>query len=532
MKYLVCFLSIALHSGLTMAQDHQSVLENYLTDDVAAVAYIDLSQIDTLGAMEWADSLGLGPADATRGQAAKLMLMVQGQLDKYAEFGARYIYVLFRASDVRNGGPTWFVPVAPDGNPEAVMGMVLSGRPDRMDIERDLRPRFFPEYCEAIDDAVLCANSPEQLEMLKATRPTRSRALAAAFDALGTGHGGLIVFGDPDSRRVLRELFPTLPKPFDAIDGIFLADRLQWGGVVVDLPPEPKAKVVVQTDQVDAAATLEQVFQAGVDTLRNLPLDVGSLSTEEFDAIAELLEARVEGDRFILSFDKLLSNAKQTSDLLKPRVQLARKTAQKQQRISKFRKIALAMLNYESARGTYPPRSTFDEDGKPLLSWRVHVLPYMGEEEHALYKRFHLDEPWDSEHNKQLVPLMPDVYVDPDPALTDRNAVGRTTFVVPAGVGAAFENSAGKPIREITDGTSNTLMLVELWSGAAPYWSRPRDWVMDSSLPWERLPRRGDRDEVTVSFCDGFVRTIPFSTPGETLRALMTAAGGEVVDLP
>ncbi len=44
----------------------------------------------------------------------------------------------------------------------------------------------------------------------------------------------------------------------------------------------------------------------------------------------------------------------------------------------------------------------------PQLSWRVHILPYIGEEE--LYKQFHLDEPWDSEHNKSLVEKMPAVY--------------------------------------------------------------------------------------------------------------------------
>ena len=50
------------------------------------------------------------------------------------------------------------------------------------------------------------------------------------------------------------------------------------------------------------------------------------------------------------------------------------------------------------------------QDGTPLLSWRVAILPYMGESEKALYSQFKLTEPWDSPHNKGLLAKMPKVY--------------------------------------------------------------------------------------------------------------------------
>ena len=79
--------------------------------------------------------------------------------------------------------------------------------------------------------------------------------------------------------------------------------------------------------------------------------------------------------------------------------------------------IALAVINYtDSNNSTLPPAAICDKRGKPLLSWRVLILPYL--EQDALFKEFKLDEPWDSEHNKKLLKKMPKVYAIPgrDPA--------------------------------------------------------------------------------------------------------------------
>ena len=61
--------------------------------------------------------------------------------------------------------------------------------------------------------------------------------------------------------------------------------------------------------------------------------------------------------------------------------------------------------------GRFPAHANYNESGKPLLSWRVHILPYL--EAGHLYEQFHLDEPWDSEHNRQLIAKMPTSYLDP-----------------------------------------------------------------------------------------------------------------------
>jgi len=42
-----------------------------------------------------------------------------------------------------------------------------------------------------------------------------------------------------------------------------------------------------------------------------------------------------------------------------------------------------------------------------MHSWRVLILPYMGEEEQQLYSRYNLNEPWNSPENHKLAALRP-----------------------------------------------------------------------------------------------------------------------------
>ena len=85
-----------------------------------------------------------------------------------------------------------------------------------------------------------------------------------------------------------------------------------------------------------------------------------------------------------------------------------RGNAARTQCVNNLKQIGLAMHNYHATHKTFPPAFTVDKDGKPLLSWRVLILPYL--EQDALYKEFHLDEPWDSPHNRTLIERMPPTY--------------------------------------------------------------------------------------------------------------------------
>jgi multidrug resistance efflux pump/WD40 repeat protein len=186
--------------------------------------------------------------------------------------------------------------------------------------------------------------------------------------------------------------------------------------------------------------------------------------------------------------------------------------------------IALAMHKFAADHDHFPPAATFDKEGKPLLSWRVQLLPFVGQE--VLYKEFHLDEPWDSEHNKTLLSKMPKVYVRPD----GKGNPGETNYLGFVGNGAFFDGKNGlRYPQAFTDGTSNTIMIVE--AAKAVPWTKPEDLPFDPAKPPPRIGNRGDGSDVfRVAMCDGSVHTFSNNMKPETLKAFITRDGDEIID--
>jgi hypothetical protein len=181
------------------------------------------------------------------------------------------------------------------------------------------------------------------------------------------------------------------------------------------------------------------------------------------------------------------------------------------------------MHRYHDAHGTFPPHAIYSKGGKPLLSWRVALLPYLGQGK--LFEEFHLDEPWDSAHNKKLIDRMPAVYRDP--RILDRRP-GWTTYLAP--INKEFVctgEKKGVPIKELTDGTSRTAVIVDVKDEAGVLWTRPDDLVVDKKNPWKNL--LGHYPGFTVvGLADGSgALRVARTVKPETLWALFTRAGGE-----
>ena len=192
-----------------------------------------------------------------------------------------------------------------------------------------------------------------------------------------------------------------------------------------------------------------------------------------------------------------------------------------------FQRLGVAMQRFHDAHGHFPAAAITDGKGKPLLSWRVALLPHLGYR--SLYERFRLDEPWDSPHNRALVPRMPPVYACP--SLADRRpfVTGYQVVVGPrpvlAEVGTLFEWSRGVEVREVLDGTSTTVMVAE--TDRAVPWTQPDDLRFDPDGP---LPHFGSGHPggFHAVFADGTTRFLKFSISPQVLRAILTRDGGEV----
>jgi hypothetical protein len=213
--------------------------------------------------------------------------------------------------------------------------------------------------------------------------------------------------------------------------------------------------------------------------------------------------------------------------LLLPAVQAAREAARRAQSMNNIKQIMLGLNNHESARGAFPANAIYDNHGKPLLSWRVRILPYM--EQQALYKQFHLDEPWDSEHNKKLIPLMPEVFAEPSSGFTV--AEGRSSYLGVVGEECFFSGAQdGRKFEDLTDGSSKTIAIVQVDNAAAVPWTKPDDWKPDDNnlmKPFEG-PHPGG---FLAGFADCHARFISSMIDPKVFKSLLTIAGGEDVDV-
>ncbi|MEM9185160.1 MAG: DUF1559 domain-containing protein [Planctomycetota bacterium] len=215
--------------------------------------------------------------------------------------------------------------------------------------------------------------------------------------------------------------------------------------------------------------------------------------------------------------------------LLLPAVQSAREAARRAQSQNNLKQLMLTTLIHQSVTKSLPAHAIYGDDGKPLLSWRVAMLPYI--EEAALYDKFHLDEPWNSEHNQKLIPLMPQVFLDPSSA-TLTTEEGRTHYLGVVGEGFYFRgNAKGRRFRELADGTSNTIALVQVSDERAEVWTKPADWS-----PTEGKTAAGlgglHPGVFLAGFADGSVQAVGLNIDIKTLYSLLTTRGGEIVRRP
>ena len=146
------------------------------------------------------------------------------------------------------------------------------------------------------------------------------------------------------------------------------------------------------------------------------------------------------------------------------------------------------------------PNNVLDAKAKkPLLSWRVHLLPSLEEEQ--LYKQFKLDEAWDGDTNKKLVEKMPTVFAP----IRVKAKPGETFYRGFTGAGTVFEAGARYGIAQIPDGTSNTVGVVE--AGEPCVWTKPDDLMFDEKKPLPKLGGLFDGD-FHVALMDGSVQSV------------------------
>lgn len=315
---------------------------------------------------------------------------------------------------------------------------------------------------------------------------------------------GLIYLNVNDPRETLPTLIGSIPGILQMIDQAMKAEAAKKnpGG---EIPDDAGLPINITPDQVPQAEDVAKFLFPGSFSIATDAQGIQFVSRDSFPSLVSPASGGV-----------LVA-------LLLPAVQSAREAARRIQCSNNLKQIGLALHNYESAHGAFPAAAITHKEGKPLLSWRVELLPFLGEKE--LYDQFNRLEPWDSPHNRKLLQSRPAVYACPTHPGLNRSETTYRGFV---GNGAFWNPTGQNRLVGITDGTSNTIAVVEA-SEAVP-WTKPDDIRFDVKQA-EELVGAGSFHPggFNVLFGDASVRFLPLSIAPEVFRALITRDGGEAI---
>lgn len=267
---------------------------------------------------------------------------------------------------------------------------------------------------------------------------------------------------------------------------------------------------------------LEQsdVSPAMRDAVQSYAARISAMVMESFQPL------RVERDVTIQAESELsIASTGVLVGLLLPAVQAGRQAARRVQSSNNIKQIMLGIHNHHAAYQQLPLSAIADDEGNPLLSWRVKLLPFLDEME--LYEQFRLDEPWDSEHNLQVAQQVPEVYesiglnVEP----------GHTIYQAVVGEEIGIRPMQTTKFRDFLDGLSNSVLVLEADADEAVFWTQPKDLAIDLNDPLVGLghARAGG---FHVGMADGAVKFISENIDAQLFRKLLTRAGNEPVDVP
>ena len=313
------------------------------------------------------------------------------------------------------------------------------------------------------------------------------------------------------------------------------AKTVQGGTASFNLTAPSLLRVVLDVKDAEAADNLEDLLEQSLRMASAGLMMAKQTMPKEMQAtlgpVVKLAEQFVDGAKAAKSGNQVTLDVKRPEilDTAGPRIVSeltksileARASGRRAMQMNNMHQISLAMLAYEASHESFPP-ATIETNGKPLLSWRVAILPFLDAD--PLYKTFHLDEPWDSPHNLEVAKTMPAVYQSPDSP-----SDGKTRVMLFTGKGAAFDG--GKKIRpaDIHDGASCTILCVEAGPDKAVPWTKPEDLPFDPEKPLAALGKMSSTGFV-AAFFDGCVHRL--KVDDKTLKALITPNGGEPIDMP
>jgi hypothetical protein len=486
-------------AALADPAERADTIAPFVDEQTIAIARVDFGRVDVEATLKRIRELAPGERIA----AHLATPPIQGLLNKLRESGVD-VYVVLSLADLPKPGPFLIAKGKPGSDVKETLEVLSTLR---------------TEVSEHVGDVVFLGPA-STLKRIQAGRPSPRPAIARAFEAAGDTDAQILFVPSADQRRVIAEMLPQLPEEAGGGSGKSIAD-IEWATIAINSPPEFSVDATVQSKNEESARALKSTLTAMFWTLsRNKAVK------EKLPKVADLVDVvtpKIEGRRLSLQISDENGNLPKLLAALSAPLGSARNQAQRRTCVNNLKYLALSWHNYHDVHAHFPASASRDDDGKELLSWRVHVLPFLGQL--PLYNEFHLDEPWDSEHNKKLIAKMPDAFACPG---TDLKAAGKTTYLTTIGEHGLFRGDEGIRVRDIRDGTSNTIMIVDVAPEKAVVWTKPGDLEVDPEAPLRGLGGQHDK-VISAAFCDGSVHSLAQDIKPTTLKLLFNPDDGKPI---
>jgi Protein of unknown function (DUF1559) len=514
--FLTCFSLLTSTLGVhgQADADNNKHLARFLSDQALLVGKIDLTRVDVNASFDLLIGMKLPVQDELQQGKTQLGRIKAALL----QAGAERLYLVYNQMELFQW-PVVYVPLKDTTQAETVASLIAHLQPAPF----PHRPSWLTPRREAtwkVIDSYVVIGSADAIQSLTTSKPLQRPEFGTACKTMKDAPVQLLMLPTADLRKVVVETMPQFPKELGQGSTAIVSKGLQWAVVTASLPPQLQAQLVVQTEQPSQALEFQQLWKKMLSTLKQ-ETDAPRVSStgKAFYQLLNSINVKVDQNQFILdaSEDRLSEITKLISRSLSANFA-------DDLNASQLRNMLKAMHNYHNDYNRLPNQAICDKDGKPLLSWRVALLPYL--EQDQLYKQFKLNEPWDSEHNKKLIEKMPKIYAHPFAKNVPPNHTLYQVFYSKKGTkpAAAIMETGKMTLAMLTvqDGTSNTFVLTDAAAEAVP-WTKPADLLYDGTVA--NLPKmvspRGD-GWAHVGFGDASVRRFK---PGGTPKILWQMIG-------